>query len=307
VAVRGDVDRAAVEAAEAGGMPLLLLAPEAPLHDIEQAIMRECALYQARREMLPAGEDAWVEDLLAGRFSSAPEAQAVAQRHGYRPSTHYTVAYVRLPDTLASDAGPGGYPKVARELEARLKAAGRATSPIVRPWEAGLAVLLPQGYNRDKLLAALSASGMPSGIGAEKPLLEAPESLAEAQLAAIASALLRGGEPACYSQLGADRLLVLLHRDHPAQLQAFVDETLGPLLRYDEASPTPILPTLRAFIAHGGRLRETASEIYVHRNTLAYRLDRAAEILGVDLKDPSTRLSIELALKALPLVTGVRG
>src|SRR5438093_8711458 len=92
VAVRGEVDKAAVEAAEAGGMPLLLLDPEAPLHDIEQAIMRECALYQARREMLPAREDAWVEDLLAGRFSSGSEAQATAQRHGYRPSTHYTVA-----------------------------------------------------------------------------------------------------------------------------------------------------------------------------------------------------------------------
>jgi purine catabolism regulator len=109
-----------------------------------------------------------------------------------------------------------------------------------------------------------------------------------------------------YAQLGADRLLILLYREHSRDLEAFVEETLGPLLRYDQNSPAPMLPTLQAFVTHGGRLRETASGLYVHRNTLAYRLDRAAEILGVDLKDPSTRLAIELALRALPLVTARR-
>ena len=61
-----------------------------------------------------------------------------------------------------------------------------------------------------------------------------------------------------YSSLGADRLLLLLYRDRPEELQAFVGETLGPLLKHDEGAPTPLLPTLRAFLAHGGRLRETA-------------------------------------------------
>src|SRR5437867_2013499 len=42
VAVRGEVDRPAVEAAQETGLPLLRLDPEAPLHDIEQAIMRAC-------------------------------------------------------------------------------------------------------------------------------------------------------------------------------------------------------------------------------------------------------------------------
>src|SRR5947209_8039615 len=40
VAVRGVVDQSAIDAAQEGGLPLLLLEPDAPLHDIEQAVMR---------------------------------------------------------------------------------------------------------------------------------------------------------------------------------------------------------------------------------------------------------------------------
>jgi purine catabolism regulator len=142
------------------------------------------------------------------------------------------------------------------------------------------------------------------GISTERPLAQAPEAWEEARMAALASAKLHAQRPTHYTSLGADRLLMLLYRDHPGQVAAFVEDTLGPLLRHDARSATPLLPTLRAFIAHGGRLRETAAEIYVHRNTLAYRLDRAAEILHTDLKDPDARLAIELALRALPLVAG---
>jgi purine catabolism regulator len=45
-------------------------------------------------------------------------------------------------------------------------------------------------------------------------------------------------------------------------------------------------------------LRETAGEIFVHRNTLAYRLQKAADLLGVELKDADTQLTIQMALRA---------
>src|SRR4051812_32977696 len=119
LAVRGEVDPAAVAVAEAGGLPLLLLHPEAQLHDIEQAIMRECALHQARREMLPAVEgDAWIEDLLAGRFASAAEAQSAARRQGYRLATHYTVAYVQGHGPKPRVQGTGQAPAASSDFAA---------------------------------------------------------------------------------------------------------------------------------------------------------------------------------------------
>ncbi len=303
MAVRGQVDQKAINAAQESDLPLLLLQPDAPLHDIEQAIMRVCALYQARREMLPTEEPgAWVEDLLAGRITSSAEAQSFARRQGVRLATHYAVAYVPAP-AQAGDASPEEYWKALQELETRLHGEAKIARavPLAHTWDGGLAMLLPQGA-QERACTALEESGLACGIGREKPLLEAPASLEEAQLAALASTLLCGGRAVRYRDMAADRLLLLLYRDNLSALAGFVDDTLGPLLRHDASSPMTLLPTLESFVTHGGRLRETAADIFVHRNTLAYRLDRAAEVLGADLRDPRTRLAIELALRALPLV-----
>ncbi|HKP53181.1 MAG TPA: PucR family transcriptional regulator [Chloroflexia bacterium] len=297
VAVRGEIGGDAVAVAKEYGFPLLRLLTEMPLQDIEQAVMRECALHEARREMLPQDRHAWVESLLGGRLSSLYEAQSLARKHGYTLASHYAVAYLAHPMLDA-----GGLDEMVQGLEEAFRRDRKAGTPmpIAILYEQGVAVLLPQGWEAVLPLKLIEGK-VPCGVGSEKPALDAPDSLAEAQLAALASALLRGGASTRYADLGADRLLLLLHRDHPEELHAFVEETIGPLLRHDARSASPLLPTVEAFIRHGGRLRETAAEIYVHRNTLAYRLDRAAEILGVDLKDVGARLAVELALRALPL------
>ena len=300
LAVRGDIDSQAVDAAQQSGLPLIRLHPDAPLHDIEQAIMRVCALYQARREMLPTPDPAsWVESLLGGQFATYAEALSAARRQGLRPATHYAVAFLPHVDT---GIGTTVSPEVDR-LSAALRSSwqGWGDGLLSCPWEGGLAVLVPQGA-WDTVRSSLVESKLACGLGTERPLLEAPASFGEARMAATASVLLHSGGPVRYADMSADRLLILLLEDHPAELKRFVEETLGSLLRHDATAPTPLLPTLQAFLLHGGRLRETAAGIYVHRNTLAYRLERAQEVLGADLKDPHTRLALELALRALPLI-----
>ena len=305
VAVRGEIDAPAIRAATQAGLPLLRLEPDAPLHDIEQAIMRACALFQARREVLPTEDTgAWLDELLAGRITLYADAQAGARRQGYRLAASYSVAYVT---SGVGKAGTESRDVDIEEVEAKLKELEQQSNRaecLVRAWGDGLALLLPQGAG-ERPLAIISESGVPCGVGSEKPLLEAPVSLAEAQLAALASGLLHAGKPVRFSELGADRLLLTVYRDRPSELRSFVDETIGPLLKHDETSSTPVLPTLRAFIEHGSRLRETAADMYVHRNTLAYRLERIEEMLSVDLKDRDARLAIELALRSLPLVQDV--
>jgi purine catabolism regulator len=159
-------------------------------------------------------------------------------------------------------------------------------------------VLVPPGSDE----SALERAGWACGIGGEKALAKASQSLEEARAAVLVSARLREGGPVRYDGLGADRLLVLLLKRQKEELQAFVQETLGPLLEHDARYATHLLPTVESFALHAGRLRETAGEIYVHRNTLAYRLERASEVLGKDLKDPETLLTIALALKGLRLL-----
>ncbi len=300
--VRGEVNEQAIEEADRLGLPLIRLPDELALHEIEQEIMRECALVQARHEIM-AGEEpgAWIGRLLAGQIATVIEAQAPARREGHKLGANYAVALVapvaekenwehRMGETVASLAKKGG---------------ANSSGFIVHPYEDGLAVLVPPDAE-GALRSALSGRELACGIGKERPILEAPSSLHEARLALLSSATLHEGRVVRYENLGAERMLLLLYLDNKAELESFVQETLGPLLAHDARSAMPLLPTIASFVGHGGRLRETAIELFVHRNTLAYRLDNASQLLGIDLKDADARLALEMALRALPLVRGDR-
>lgn len=98
--------------------------------------------------------------------------------------------------------------------------------------------------------------------------------------------------PLYFHDLSVYRLLLQL--EHSPDLSAYLEETIGPLLAHE--SPADFLRTLEAYFAHHGNVSQTAEALYLHRNTLTYRLERIQEILGVDLDQPGTRLAIQLAL-----------
>ncbi len=101
---------------------------------------------------------------------------------------------------------------------------------------------------------------------------------------------------ACYyEELGLYRLLADL-RDRDS-LDRFCEDVLGPLLRYDAANGTELVHTLEIFFRENSNVSQAAQALYVHRNTLTYRLDRIAEITGLDLNDAEARLCLQLALK----------
>lgn len=62
----------------------------------------------------------------------------------------------------------------------------------------------------------------------------------------------------------------------------------------DRDRGTEYLPSLQAFFAAGGDLTAAARTLYVHRNTLKYRLTRIRDMFGVDVEDPVERLVAEL-------------
>ncbi len=82
-------------------------------------------------------------------------------------------------------------------------------------------------------------------------------------------------------------LVSLLASDLP-RAREFVATQLGPLAAADEPSQR-LRETLRAFLAAGGRSMRAAKELYVHQNTVTYRVKRAEELLGRRVtEDPSS-------------------
>ncbi len=83
----------------------------------------------------------------------------------------------------------------------------------------------------------------------------------------------------------------------PASVRAtFAQEKLGGLLEETTYS-RELLWTLQVYLESNGQAREAAKRLYVHRNTLAYRLERLQALLGCDLKDLDAVIDLRLALE----------
>src|SRR6185436_7881229 len=92
----------------------------------------------------------------------------------------------------------------------------------------------------------------------------------------------------------------LLHdlRDAP-ELDAFVEEQLGPLLEGGSARQRALLETLEAYLAAGGSKAQAARALHLERQSLYLRLRRIEELLGVSLDDEDAVLGLHLAVRAL--------
>ena len=94
--------------------------------------------------------------------------------------------------------------------------------------------------------------------------------------------------------IGAYRLLLQVKR--PQELQSFAESMLGTVHDYDAKHQTQLGVTLRAYMANRCNVSVTAKALHVHPNTVAYRLRRVEELLGIDLSDPEVLLHLQLAL-----------
>jgi purine catabolism regulator len=132
------------------------------------------------------------------------------------------------------------------------------------------------------------------GIGTVAPSLENwRTSLRHAGQALELARRLAVHKPLYYGDLSVYRLLFQL--EHSPEVIAFQEETIGPLLEYEGS--TELLHTLETYFEHNGNLSQTAEALFIHRNTLIYRMDRIAAITNLDLDNPESRLAIQLALR----------
>ncbi len=80
-------------------------------------------------------------------------------------------------------------------------------------------------------------------------------------------------------------------------LRSFRQRMLGPLISYDERHRAELLPTLREFLACSGSWNNCAAKMYVHVNTVRYRIRRIEELTGRDLSSLDDQVDFFLALR----------
>jgi DNA-binding PucR family transcriptional regulator len=76
-------------------------------------------------------------------------------------------------------------------------------------------------------------------------------------------------------------------------------ELVRPLVEHDRARRSDLVRTLRAYFATGANVSEAADRMFLHRNSMLYRLERVRKLTGLDLKDSRVALALQLGLLTL--------
>lgn len=95
-----------------------------------------------------------------------------------------------------------------------------------------------------------------------------------------------------YKNAGIFRILFALKDEEV--MQEYVRDTVQPLLEYDALHNTDLAGVLQCYLRHDGSLQDTANELIVHRNTVNYKINKASEILQMDLTRLENRLEVML-------------
>ncbi len=86
------------------------------------------------------------------------------------------------------------------------------------------------------------------------------------------------------------------------ELESFYENTVAELVRHDLENKTNLVETLEQYFAYQGNISEASKELYIHRNTFIYRLDKIKTILNTDLRDAEEALEIQLGLKIMQIL-----
>jgi len=131
---------------------------------------------------------------------------------------------------------------------------------------------------------------------------EDPLDLGRARNEALLAANVVEGEPERvelgYEETGTYQLLLPYMTD-PAELRRFYNDTVRPLVSYDEQYETDLLGTLSTFLECDANVNATASRLITHRHTVRYRFERVRELTGLDVSSTDGREKLSLGLKAM--------
>ncbi|MGO9963922.1 MAG: PucR family transcriptional regulator [Acidimicrobiales bacterium] len=223
-----------------------------------------------------------LEDSDAGRVRSH------ADRLGYDLDQSHRAVLV-----IPSEPIPADLRQIGRRVTARL---GLECLTTLR--SGGLLLVVGEELDWTELAEASDSEcgdKVRVGVGGRYRLQDLSRSLADAEFALRLPGLTTSRQVVSFEDLGVWRLLA---RPAGEDLQDLVNHWIGALIDYDREHHSELLKTLFAYLNEFGALEATAAKLYVHRNSLRYRLMRITELTGWDLNDPEHRFHLNLACRA---------
>lgn len=101
-----------------------------------------------------------------------------------------------------------------------------------------------------------------------------------------------------FEQLGS---YMILHHLDEQMSSLFVHEQLKNLLQYEKEKNIDLWRTLKVYLLNYGNVKATAEQLFLHRSTLIYRLQKVEELLERDLNDADVCFDLMMAIKLMEM------
>jgi len=105
-----------------------------------------------------------------------------------------------------------------------------------------------------------------------------------------------------FEQTGTYKLLFRVLQEEPEELEAFYTETLAPVVTYDSRYGTELVATLIKYLGNDASMAKTAADLFAHRHTIRYRLERVRELTNLDVDKSEDRERLTLGIKTMQLL-----
>ena len=92
-------------------------------------------------------------------------------------------------------------------------------------------------------------------------------------------------------------ILNLFDSMQPEEIKYFCQKLLKELAFPKESMYIELRKTLKTFLSNQCEITKTANDLFIHRNTVKYRIDNCEEILGLTISSPENSLNLRLALE----------
>ena len=97
-----------------------------------------------------------------------------------------------------------------------------------------------------------------------------------------------------YEQLGFYRILLELKKN--SSIVDYCYKNIEVLIDYDQKHSANLLKTLKSYFINNNNLTKTASDLYIHKNTLSYRLSLIKTLLGTDFSNSLEQMELFISV-----------
>lgn len=256
------------------------------LGQLVEKAMENDQKYQAQRGRL---YEYFLADILSGKMTDKDEVKKQMQSLAYSENSFYFIVVLQYQEKRINE--------IAEERLFQLLEQIKGCKPI--HYKENIVALLPLKERQEKISLIQKIRQIAEQFSASAGISESFYGYQKMHICCMqALTALKYGHISenticCFEDVVLDYLKGIL--GEKKKLEILEPEGIQQLKEYDEQNHTDYMQTLKVYLDHERNVVETSEALFVHRNTLAYRVKKIEEITGLDLNDETIRLRIQIS------------